>query len=103
LITRLALLNEIGILGKARRIHYHRNIVFLRNGIHTAQIGNGYWLATGRITGNGADNIRHVFCACFLNARFQFFQIEIAFEIVFDAGIESFFGISVFYGTAIDL
>ena len=103
LITRLALLNKIGILGKACGIHHHRNVIFLRDGIHAAQIGNGYRLATSGITGNGADNIRHIFSACFFNARFQFFQIKITFEIVFDAGIKGFFGISVFYRAAIDL
>ena len=103
MITRLALLNKIGILGKAGGIHHHRNVIFLRDGIHAAQIGNGYRLATSGITGNSANNIWHIFSARFFNARFQFFQIKIAFEIVFDAGIKGFFGISVFYRTAIDL
>ena len=103
MITRLALLNEIGILGKACGIHHHRNLVFLRDGIHPAQIGNGYRLATGGITGNGTDNVGDICRTHFLNARFQFLQIKIALEIVFDAGIKGFLGISIAHRAAIDL
>ena len=86
--TRLALLDEIGILANQAGIQHQHQAVFGRNLSDGAVVAHGVGLPTDQVRGGFHTYVSDLVRAIFLDDSFQFLEIDVALEGIGTGGFE---------------
>ena len=79
-ITLLAGLDEVGVLGEARRVHQEGHAVAAAQFGCLADVAHRHGLASGRVVGDGEHHARNPFARVLTQDLFEFRKVHFAFE-----------------------
>jgi hypothetical protein len=88
-ISFLTRLDEVGVFGKACRVEDYAQAVAVGEFADGAEVGHGNRLAACGVVRHRYDDKRHV-AGVLAHGFFEFFDVDVAFERVFELGILGF-------------